>query len=296
VPQRRRQCVLPSESGSSVRLGEGSAEHGQNRDGGKARIMAITTVDYIIFRKLKDSGLIPRRPSVLELGEAEWYGDVATQTLSESIDTYVPDAVGRDQLHQHMADVICAESRYKSWDLAKIFYRVFLDFDRLLSIDLHGTPDAKAIDLNQPVDISERFDIVLNGGTAEHVFNVFQFFKTVHELTRPNGLMLHVMPFRGWLEHGFYCFNPTFYWDLAAANDYAVHILAYTELAPPKLIQLPDREKIVELARGGSLGENANLYSVMRKASREQDFRIPMQGLYAGAISKQMVEAWYALR
>ena len=258
--------------------------------------MAITTIDYIIFKKLKDSGLIPSRPSVLELGEAEWYGDISTQILSDSIETYVRDDCAREELHRHMVDVVCGSSQYKSWDMAKIFFKAFLDYDRLISIDLHGTPDAKAIDLNHPAEIRERFDIVLNGGTAEHVFNVFQFFKTVHDITKPSGLMLHVMPFRGWLEHGFYCFNPTFYWDLAAANDYVVHILAYSELSPPKLIQLPNREKIVELARSGSLGENANLYAVMRRAAVEHEFRIPMQGLYAGAISAQMMKAWYELR
>ena len=108
--------------------------------------------------------------------------------------------------------------------------------------------------------------------------------------------MMHVMPFRGWLEHGFYSFNPTFYWDLALANDYAVRILAYTELSPPRLIQLTHRETIVELARDGALGENAILYAVMQKSAAEHPFRIPMQGLYAGTVSHQMVEAWRQLR
>ena len=108
--------------------------------------------------------------------------------------------------------------------------------------------------------------------------------------------MVHVMPFRGWLEHGFYSFNPTFYWDLAAANDYVVHVLAYTELSPTKVIALPSREKVTELARSGSLGDNANLYAVMRKPAEAKDFRIPMQGVYAGAVSQQMIEAWRGLR
>ena len=104
------------------------------------------------------------------------------------------------------------------------------------------------------------------------------------------------MPFRGWLEHGFYCFNPTFYWDLALANKYAVQILAYAELFPPKLIQLPNREKIVELARSNALAENAYLYAVMRKSHDEREFEIPRQGLYCGAVSTEMVAAWHDLR
>jgi hypothetical protein len=258
--------------------------------------MAITTVDYIVFKKLKESNLVPPRPSLLELGEAEWYGDVSTETLSDSIESYVLEESSREELHQRLTDTICGNSRYKSWDLAKIFYKAFLDYDKLIAIDFNGTPDARPIDLNYPVTLGEQFDIVLNAGTAEHVFNIFQFFKSTHELTKPGGLMVHVMPFRGWLEHGFYSFNPTFYWDLASANDYTIRILAYTELSPPKLIQLMHREKIIELARDGSMGENANLYAVMQKGADERPFKIPMQGLYAGTISEQMVKAWYKWR
>ena len=258
--------------------------------------MAITTVDHIIFRKLKDAGLIPAHPSVLELGEAEWYGDVSTETLSDDIETHVSDPALREELHQRMVDIVCGDSKYKSWDLAKIFYKVYLDYDKLTAIDLHGTPAARQIDLNYPVALGEQFDIVLNGGTGEHVFNIHQFVRSTHEFTKPGGLMMHIMPFRGWLDHGFYSFNPTFYWDLALANDYAIRILAYTELIPPKFIQLKKREKIIELARDKSLGDNATLYAVMQKDAVERDFKIPMQGAYAGTISEEMAKAWHELR
>jgi SAM-dependent methyltransferase len=258
--------------------------------------MAITTIDLFVYKKLKESGLIAARPSVLELGEAEWYGDASTETLSDSIETHVADPGVREELHQRMVDVICGDSKYKSWDLAKIFYRVFLDYGKLTAIDLHGTPAARQIDLNYPVSLGEQFDVVLNGGTAEHVFNIFQFFRTVHELTKPGGLMLHAMPFRGWLDHGFYSLNPTFYWDLAFANNYIFHLLAYTELVPPRFIQLTQREKVIELACDRSLGENSILYGVMQKNRAESEFKIPMQGMYAGTISEQMAKAWHEMR
>jgi hypothetical protein len=258
--------------------------------------MAITTIDYIVFKKLKESGLFPPRPSVLELGEAEWYGDLPMETLSDSIESFVSDDGLREMLHQRMVEIVCGNSRFKSWDLAKIFYKAFLDYEKLTAIDFHGTPDARQIDLNYPVTLGEQFDIVLNGGTAEHVFNVFQFFRSTHEFTKPGGLMLHVLPFRGWLEHGFYSFNPTFFWDVALANGYDIRILAYTEVSPPKLIQLSRRETIVELARDGSLGENALLYAVMQKGASENQFKVPTQGYYAGAVSEKLAEAWHQLR
>ncbi|MBI3919759.1 MAG: hypothetical protein HY322_22450, partial [Betaproteobacteria bacterium] len=150
--------------------------------------MAITAVDYIILGKLKEAGLIPATPSVIELGEAEWFGDIGLDVLSDSIENHVVDPELRERLHQQMVDVELSNSPYKSWELAKIFYKVFLGYGSITAIDFHGTPSALKLDLNYPVSLGRQFDIMVNGGTAEHVFNVFQFFKSSHEMTRPGGL------------------------------------------------------------------------------------------------------------
>lgn len=243
--------------------------------------MAITYLDHTIFSKLKKLGCIPPQPSILELGEASWYGDMSTEVLSDDIESLVHDKELREELHQRMVDILCGNSPYKIWHLAKVFYKVFLDYRKITAIDFHGTPAALKMDLNHPVALAERFDVLMNTGTAEHVFNVFQFFKTSHDVTRPGGLMIHIMPFRGWLEHGFYSFNPTFYWDLASANGYKMIILAYAELSPPKLVQLTHREEIINMARKGYLGQEALLYAVMKKSGSESEFSIPMQEYYA---------------
>lgn len=258
--------------------------------------MALTAVDYHVFATLHKAGVLPSRPSVLELGEAEWYGDVPAEALLDAIKSFVKDPGRCARLQKRLAEVLQSDSAQKSWDLAKIFYAVFLDCGRIAAIDFHGTPAAMRIDLNYPVALDERYDVLINGGTAEHVFNVVQFFKTCHELTRPGGLMLHSSPFRGWLEHGFYNFNPTFFWDLAAANGYDVVMMLYTEIDPPRLVQLPGREKIIDMARAGELGANAMLYAVYRKSEASSAFVIPAQGFYSGAISDRMAQAWFELR
>ena len=257
--------------------------------------MAITTIDYVVFRKLREGGLIPPRPSLLELGEQEWYGDVSLQTLTETIDG-LTDPSRREQLHRRMASLLAEKPATFSWDLTKLFYTVFLDYSRTVAIDLHGTETALRLDLNEPVDLGEQFDIVLNGGTAEHVFNLYQFFKSVHELTRPGGLMLHTGPFQGWIEHGFYSFHPGLFWDLAEANRYEMGMLCYAELDPPRMVQIARREQIVEIVRKGGLAANSVLYAVLRKPAEEAPFRIPFQGVYAGKLSDEMMEAWHKLR
>ncbi len=258
--------------------------------------MSITQIEYQIFSRLRESGVFPPRPTVLELGESNWYGDMPTEWLSDCIESLVADAAVREKLHRRMVDALCAETETRGWDLAKIFYKVFLDYSKIAAIDFHGSPAALALDLNNPVDLGEQYDVLINIGTAEHVFNVWEFFRTCHRVTKPGGIMVHVMPFLGWIEHGFYSFNPTFYWDLAMANGYTLMVLAYTELNPPKVVQLLRREQIVEMAQSGALGRNANLYAIMKKGAAESDFRAPIQGFYAGNVSQEMSEAWFKLR
>jgi len=108
--------------------------------------------------------------------------------------------------------------------------------------------------------------------------------------------MLHGNPFRGWLEQGFYNFNPTFYWDLAAANGYDVVMLVYTEADPPRVVQLFHREQIIEMARERELGANAMLYAVYRKPPGDAPFAVPGQGHYTGVLSDEMNRAWHELR
>ena len=258
--------------------------------------MALTAVDYHVLESLRKAALLPPRPAVLELGESNWYGDIPPPQLGQIIDEVVADGTRREALHERLRVLLAAETPYRSWDLAKLFYAVMLDYSELVAIDFHGTPEAKRIDLNGPVDLGRRFDVVIDGGTAEHVFNVYQFFKSCHDLTRPGGLMLHNNPYRGWLEHGFYNFNSTLYWDLAGANRYEMLLLVYHENEPVKIVQLTTREKIVDMVRARELGVNAMLYAVYRKPVEDAPFVVPWQGYYSGALSDRMMEAWYDLR
>jgi len=258
--------------------------------------MALTAVDYHVLEALRKAALLPKKPSVLELGESEWYGDVPPAELAKVIDATVADATKRAALRQRLQELVDGKSPTRSWDIAKVFYSAMLDYREIVAIDFHGTPAAQPIDLNHPVDLRRRFDIVIDGGTAEHVFNVYQFFKSCHDLTEPGGLMLHNNPFRGWIEHGFYSFHPTFYWDLAGANRYEVLMLVYHEADPLRIEQLTSREKMVELVKAGDLGANAMLFAVYRKPRDPAPFAIPAQGYYASALSPEMARAWHELR
>lgn len=258
--------------------------------------MAITAVEYEIFSELKKSRILPPNPSLLELGEANWYGDVPYERLSDDICQLLEDLELQIELLQELINTVRAETPTMLWDVAKIFYRVFLRYSETVAIDYGGTEKALRLDLNHPISLGREFDVVYNGGTAEHVFNVWQFFKTVHDHTRSGGLMIHGSPFTGWLDHGFFNFNPTLYWDLAAANGYIVHHFLYTELALLKIISISHREQLAEMAKDCRIGASSHIYVVFGKPSPPQPFVTPQQGYYANTVSEQVRENWKSLR
>lgn len=258
--------------------------------------MAITAVEYAIFSELKKSGLLPPHPSFLELGEANWYGDVPYERLSDDICRLPDNSDEQIQLLQKLIDIVRAQQPDMPWDVAKIFYRLFLNCREIVAIDFGGTEKSLKLDLNQPISLGRQFDVVYNGGTAEHVFNVWQFFKTVHDHTAGGGVMIHGAPFTGWIDHGFFNFNPTFFWDLAAANGYVVQLFLYTELTPLKIIRISQREQLEEMAKVGQIGINSNVYVVLKKPDENRPFITPQQGYYANTVSEQVKENWQSLR
>jgi hypothetical protein len=258
--------------------------------------VAITAVEYAIFSELKKSRLLPSNPSFLELGEANWYGDVPYEQLIDDICRLLEDTEEQIKLLQELINVVRAEQPGMLWDVAKIFYRIFLNYRETVAIDFGGTEKALRLDLNQPISLGRVFDVVYNGGTAEHVFNVWQFFKTVHDHTANGGLMIHGAPFTGWLDHGFFNFNPTLYWDLASTNGYIIQLFLYTELTPLKITRVSQREQLAEMANEGQIGANSHIYVVFKKSQENCSFRTPQQGYYANTVSEQVKESWESLR
>jgi hypothetical protein len=93
------------------------------------------------------------------------------------------------------------------------------------SIDIDGSPGSIPLDLNYdevPTEFIGKYDVVTNFGTTEHVTNQLQSFKIVHDLATPGGLMLHVLPASGGLNHGLVSYNPKFFWMLGRSNGYKI--------------------------------------------------------------------------
>lgn len=84
-------------------------------------------------------------------------------------------------------------------------------------------------DFNKVFSLPEQFDVVTDFGTFEHIFNIGNAFHSMHNITKPNGLMLHVLPAFGDINHGFYNIHPMIYFQLAVINNYIIEDLLYVD-------------------------------------------------------------------
>jgi SAM-dependent methyltransferase len=256
--------------------------------------MAINIIEYHVMRFLRQQNVLPLGGDLLQLGEANWYGDIDLNVLRADIKKFAaPDK--QQHLLGRLEECLQANRPQKLFEIAEVYWHTFLAPASMTAIDFHGTQSALRLDLNSPIDLRRQFNFIANSGTLEHVFNIAQALKTAHDHLKTGGLVLHQFPFAGLVDHGFFNFNPTFIWDLSAANHYQVCLLIHADVNSGKITQLHTRERILEMAKNNQIGQNALLYAVLRRPDLARPFRIPIQGYYAGSISEEAAKAWHGL-
>lgn len=243
--------------------------------------MAISAAHFAILKELHKRGVLPQGGSILEIGQANVYGDFDPQRIYDLIEPGLP--------------VACKDP----YEQADMLYMALFNDEEKISIDLGG-PDAIKADLNLAQEIwngweRQQFDTVYNHGTAEHVFNIGQVFRTMHDCCKVGGIMLHESPFTGWIDHGFYCLQPTLFWDVAEANGYKIEFVALENLAERSWKEIQTREEILQMRAANCLPDNLMLFVVFRKET-DEPFKVPMQGVYAGKVSQEATRAWRQLR
>jgi len=132
-------------------------------------------------------------------------------------------------------------------------------------------------DLNEPVPEFMRgaFDIVLDAGAMEHCFNVGQVMNNFINMARIDGVVVHNNPLVVF-NHGFFNFNPTFYYDFYRDNDHELISPIYGVLNQGldyKVIELPS------ISRFGKAPDNSWICVVAKKCHDRPNIW-PLQSKY----------------
>src|SRR4051794_34981826 len=115
--------------------------------------MAIDAIEYNLLRHLRQVGALPVGQTLLEVGEANWYGDVPLEQIAQDIDEFA-DPRDRSSLHTDLESLRARERDALSFGVAKIIYKTFLRPATQTAIDLHGTATALRLDLNHPIQLA----------------------------------------------------------------------------------------------------------------------------------------------
>ena len=181
-----------------------------------------------------------------------------------------------------------------------------LGFPEYLAIDINTELRSIAMDLNfilrDKYDYTQQFDLVTNNGTGEHIFDQRTVFENMHNLCKVGGVMLCVLPFAPWINHGFYNYHPALFRDIAAANGYEWQFMwlaqntgKYAELPlgmdsygfyEQKKPRMPisDLEAAYDMLHDrDTRAQNVSIVTAYRKTS-DAAFNIPMQGRYVNDV------------
>lgn len=113
---------------------------------------------------------------------------------------------------------------YKSIENDNVLFS-HLGFDNVESIDFSDHEEANHIvDMNYPLNngnLFNRYDLLINNGTLEHVFSASNCLINMSKLVKPEGYILHFAPLNNWVDHGFYQISPTLLIDYYLENGFS---------------------------------------------------------------------------
>jgi hypothetical protein len=258
--------------------------------------MAISVIHHRIVHDLFESGLLPQGGALLEIGQANWHGDASPLDLVGDIEKFVADPRHRAALVQKLQNIVAANAPGGPFEVAEVFYEIFFAPAVMQAVDFQGSARALRLDLNGPLRLDRRFNVVINHQTAEHVFHIAQVFKTIHEHSAAGAVMIHECLFTGAIDQGFYNVQPTLFFDLAQANDYQLVGLFIEDLASRSIAAITRREDVYSQAKASQIPDEALLLAVMIKGAAEREFEYPVQGYYRNALDDAGKKAWVELR
>ena len=126
------------------------------------------------------------------------------------------------------------------------------------SMDISNYEGANLIyDLNNPIDLGRTYDLVIDGGTLEHIFNVPIALENISSLLKVGGKIIHFSPANNHMGHGFYQFSPELFASFYSTNNgYTdTQIFLYDPTKKKKLfkVKVQNLSSRIEIMKSGRL-------------------------------------------
>lgn len=181
----------------------------------------------------------------------------------------------------------CIGTRHEADPRDVAFFKL-LGVMEVLGLDYSPHEGAEIVhDLNRPApeQLQDRFDLIVDGGTTEHVFDVRQALMNIARMLRIGGRVIHICPANNWVNHGFYQFSPTLFYDYYGSNGF-VDLRGY--IAEHDLYLVGSRPwEFFEVGAEGRLASRQGLMTVFvaERASISTADTVPLQSHYTQVYS-----------
>lgn len=183
--------------------------------------MGFNSINALFVTSLTDE--LQKYPRAVELGNQRFRP--SDEVLKRIID-YAEGELENADIGA-LRDLMALSPKGREPLTAKFFSA--LGYESYIAIDTNDKFGSIPMDLNKSLrrdyGYTDTYDLVINNGTGEHIFDQRAVFENMHDLCAPGGLMHNILPFANFLNHGFYNFHPTLFCDLAAANDYRIRAI-----------------------------------------------------------------------
>ena len=145
--------------------------------------------------------------------------------------------------------------------------------------------------------VSKQFDFVLDSGTIEHIFHLPNALGNIFDLTRVGGRIMHLSPSSNYLDHGFYMFSPTLFFDFYTANAFKIEKISMIKHARcryngPWRIYDYIPGKLDKISSGGLDGGFYGIALIAMKTAQSTSDNIPQQGIFTNRLWLQSTKEY----
>jgi SAM-dependent methyltransferase len=158
--------------------------------------------------------------------------------------------------------------------------------------DLLGNVEVDTIDFQQyqgteivfdlgtplPPELEKQYDVIIDGGTIEHIFNISQALNNITKMLRIGGIVYHAAPIN-LINHGFYNISPTLFYDYYGDSGFEIeYAKIVTQSANGQEVtwtisDAPHMDRIW-------LSQEGSLQFVAKRTKEMEILKPPIQGKY----------------
>jgi len=164
-----------------------------------------------------------------------------------------------------------------------------LGFQKVDALDYSQFEGANiAFDLNNselPLDLANNYDVIIDHGTIEHVFHIPNALNNIFKMLKGGGRIILSSPSSNFIDHGFYMFSPTLFYDFFTANKFQINSIQVTQSSPRQDIEpcfYTDYEPgcLNSVSYGGLNNSIYGTICIATKTEQSTGHIIPQQELY----------------